>query len=735
MQNPRAFNIDPKLLDSGTEPSDRFVYTNYYVPYELRDPDRPRVVPQYRAVYIAGLAATMPAEVRERVLRAYPGILERANLLARRLESPGDHALPTVTDPSEVTSTEQLEGAFASEIGFLFLDRTRIRPEGFAVGEHLLSLSLAPGEELTIEQRTFSKRESTFEELTDQEQTADLELSSTLTSEMTESLDREQSRAVHDNKSLGARVSGEVYGVNVELGPSSAQDINTADRDTTRSSVKNSHVASSKVASRNRSQHKITFRLSTETRFEASSRRVLRNPNTYTPIDLHYFKILQRVRLAQERYGARLCWAPAVRDPAGNVEKRLQSIHDEIYKKAEQAGIGPAPNAPTPPPNAQPVITSQTVNADKWDPVWGNQRYDYEIEIKAPPGYVWDQDRPLVTSSLMFTFTGSRPAAANVVSVGAKGLNAVVFVHVGIEDNANPVKSQFWEARGLATISVSARFIPAANTQDKTYEDAVAAWRKATDEWNAKNAAAKAEAKKRADAEWAEVRAAALAQINPLHETMAVMIANMFPSQYRDDIWEIDYWDRLFDWRNAAVRLYPSWWNNKPARDKSGAPTDFINASWARLYLPIRPNAEELALKWIFAVTQSGVPPQQLATLINDLVSDFTDYRHRYFGDPVETPIVPSPGHDCPEAPEKYICLSEWHDLLPTDGTHLEVLQATTMAADDESLARAKDADDLRKAQVARINAENALRKAALDGGLGAPSTSINLNVGEQEQT
>jgi hypothetical protein len=69
--------------------------------------------------------------------------------------------------PGSVSPDQQLEMALAAEIGFLYLDRTRIRPIGFAVGEFIYSLSLAPGEEVTIDQKTFSKRESTFEDLND----------------------------------------------------------------------------------------------------------------------------------------------------------------------------------------------------------------------------------------------------------------------------------------------------------------------------------------------------------------------------------------------------------------------------------------------------------------------------------------------------------------------------------------------------------------------------------------
>src|SRR5262249_3606872 len=145
-------------------------------------------------------------------------------------------------------------------------------------------------------------------------------------------------------------------------------------------SVKNSQVASSKVAARNRSQHKTTYRVSTETRFETSSKRTIRNPNANTPIDLEYFKVMQRLQLSHERYGVRLCWAPVVPDPGADLFGRLDRVRQEIYARAAAASAGPRPTPPTPPTvSAQPPKTvTESKNADRWDPVWGGQRYDYE---------------------------------------------------------------------------------------------------------------------------------------------------------------------------------------------------------------------------------------------------------------------------------------------------------------------------------------------------------------------
>ena len=37
---------------------------------------------------------------------------------------------------------------------------------------------------------------------------------------------------------------------------------------------------------------------------------------------------------------------------------------------------------------------------------------------------------------------------------------------------------------------------------------------------------------------------------------------------------------------------------------------------------------------------------------------------------------------DCGEFKEKFICMGSWNELLPTDGTHMEMIQRISSAAD-----------------------------------------------------
>src|SRR5690606_31570134 len=98
-----------------------------------------------------------------------------------------------------------------------------------------------------------------------------------------------------------------------------------------------------------RSLHKTNFNVSTETLLESSSRRILRNPKTTTPVTLHYFKIMRRVRMQQERTGVRLCWAPFVKSPGKAVRLRMREAREQVFARAvHDLTFPPPPKEPSP---------------------------------------------------------------------------------------------------------------------------------------------------------------------------------------------------------------------------------------------------------------------------------------------------------------------------------------------------------------------------------------------------
>jgi hypothetical protein len=207
----------------------------------------------------------------------------------------------------------------------------------------------------------------------------------------------------------------------------------------------------------------------------------------------------------------------------------------------------------------------------------------------------------------------------------------------------------------------------------------------------------------------------------------------MFPSTTRDDIGEVDVWERLFDWSQASLKLYPAWWNGTELREPSLPPTHFVNASWARLFLPVRIGCEADAIRAIYQVTRGSAPNAALAQYIADVTSQLSQYRKTAFGSETEVVITPpATAGDCPAISQTFVCMGTWEETLPTDGTHIEVLQSTTIAADDDSRQRLDDATALRAQEIERLKADNALRSTVNAAGAGTVTTDVRVRLADE---
>jgi hypothetical protein len=209
-------------------------------------------------------------------------------------------------------------------------------------------------------------------------------------------------------------------------------------------------------------------------------------------VDLVYFKILQRLRLSQERFGVRFCWAPTINDPAARFFADLEQRKQAFMQCALAVDVGPPPVPPTPPASLPSTTASFLVNADHFDPVWWGQSSDYTIDIVAPVNYTWDR-QPV---TLNFGFTASRPSHAEILNTIATVSGVRLIVHVGIEDGRNPTKPEFWQAKGTATLEATAGFIANPNTAaDKLYAERFNTYLVDLNAWQARKAAAETEAR------------------------------------------------------------------------------------------------------------------------------------------------------------------------------------------------------------------------------------------------
>lgn len=606
-----------------------------------------------------------------------------------------------------------------SDVGYLFLDRTRIRPKGFAIGEHIYALSLAPGEEIVLEQKTFSKKQTTLEEQTEQEKQFDIELSSTLSTEIQEGFERQKN--LTDSWGLNLSHTGQYSSPQFPWGSVNAshtigytKNVSEASQETGRRSVKDSETASSKVASKYRTLHKTTFKISTEEGFESTSKRAIRNPNKFTPINLHYFKILQRLEMTQERYGVRLCWSPFIKDPAFNFFDQIQKGKDAIIQKA-QLTFPKKPEEPTPPsppdklPEEKKMMWSAEIEADKWSGIGlVGMRHTYQLEIPIESGYFWDGEFETIKHNLMIRTTGPLSVDNVTHKVTAypwpRDTNLIVPVHIGAPDGG-PGRHIF--------VQVGAQFkknqpVTDRANEDAKYKDDLAAYRTQLKEWNDNTAKILEQAWKDADA-WEQMM---VKSVNPITEMINQIIQKIFPPSVRDECWEIDLWQKIFDWERASYVVYPSWWSDLPMRDPTKEPTNFFNASWARLYLPVRIGMERLALRWIFGKAVETSLAKEVEDQFDKIDKDLKAKRVEWFGSDREINL--STDTKCAELEEEFLCLARWTEVMPTDGTHIEVIQSMTSTVDDNTEKDLIDTSNLRKVLLDSEKQNLELKKKAL---------------------
>lgn len=681
-----TYDIDPQTLVASPGSAVRFSFESRFVPMNFRTAGG--------VVLESGWARAMIA-LRD---------------AARAAGAAGPNAGPLPTMPD-------------GELGLLWLERTRIEPAGFRVGERLYSMSLAPGEEVVLEQNAFSERQTSYEDETESSIEQQQEYSSTLTSEIGNSLANMMSENQTRGWSIGGRVSGEIKGVTLSVEGGYQDTVSNADQTTRQTSARNAQTSVSKVAATLRSQHKITFKVSSTDRFSTDSKRTVRNPNQYTPIDLVYFKIMQALSLSRERHGVRLCWAPAVRSPGDIKANIIDSALAQFEREALARRVLPAePERPLP-PNLPPPPTLQVPETELTK--WGfflvhDMSADYTITVPIPAGFVWDGDVAALQASLFVTTLrwGNRaPAAIDLFGapqVAADGLK--VTWHAGV--NGGELDSRLF-------ITFAVRTINDVNVVDPAYQKALADWQIAHDAWSARVAELTNAAHDEAQAAFSAWLTTFDANFDPVQVLMQTFIRQGFPPDSTDEFNEVEFWSNVFDFENAVVRTYPGWWTNDPPRDPTRQPDDVINASWARLFLPIRIGKEADALRWLYARGEGQDTPE-IEIAIGDMAGQLRDYRTANFGGPGEVSLGAPDANGCPAITRPFVCLGHWDDLLPTDGTHLEVIQAVTTAMDAVSR---QTVDDAHAWTAARTGLLDAQRQATAAAGARA-DVAVTLDVG-----
>ena len=582
-----------------------------------------------------------------------------------------------------------------SEIGYLFLDRTRVRPMGFALGEHLYALGLAPGEEIILEQKSSRKETVTFEESLEREflKKMEWETERSRTTEMVESEQVASDTDTHIGGKAGVEPSSEKLPVDGNVGVDAAGDFSTAVDLSEERTTTLTRTSSLRVSNELRSTHKTIFKVSTETSFETSSRRVIHNPNETTPLTLHYFKVMQRLQLQQERFGVRLCWAPFVPKPGASLSYRIK----ELRKKFEDDAIAQLqlPPAPTPPkPDMQPEwIEGNPETVTFWGNVAFSATFSYtELQLLK----VTIPDGTLHTGRLRVKHQPILPGIH--VRLNADTINQGKNQNGEIEAEVLVYKSPGLTAYQAITVWLEAevlRTLPS-YTEDLEYQNLL----------EQHNAAIATEISAARQEAWQEAEPAVrrlIVQVDVRSELLARVI------QYLGSIIEgegdVEFWNRLIDFENIGYVLYPSYWSDGPAPFPEYDPAHILNASWARVYLPIRSvpaapgktNEEKFLYQLYRPLESKWMNQQEFNQLAADITNDLFSKQQAFAAS------GPQPVGD------------PWIETVPTDGTHVEAVLGATTAADGFTERRVEATTAIEEIRKEAILSDNSLKSRVAD--------------------
>ncbi len=614
-------------------------------------------------------------------------------------------------------------------LGILFQDRLRFRPAGLVPGDQVFSLSLAPGEEATLTQRSETKKSRSFEEIVDQEVERQLEFSSTWTTDFTQADASTESSTTSGNLGVGVGIPIEGVNININAAVSGSQ-ANSTSQNTQR--ARNLEITS-RITAKAREQHKTTFKVGTDVTEELGSKRVLRNANPSRALTLNVYKLYQKYRIILERWDAKLCLSLGLYDPGRDLREELE---EELAKLDPHVPPGACPEIP-----AGGAITSakqiDNLNATEV----GGDEYGFEMfSTVLPPGTVLSDWTFEITSWTVDDGGGNQYQAdpaeffnyggkwwfrsdADVPVIGAAGAQSNV-VNVLMPEAWGP---GWWTVRVTGTMTWYTVPSEAITTEVRTCID---------------------EEKQKILASFSADRVMQiLEEVSASRRELVfkrlfeeVLMPGYFAQGINPPMDVLERVRNFFDWNEAVIEYVP-WWMTATGRERRNLLRerllrlpgdtrsdliidDFLIASMARIYLPIKRGVEAEAVAFMLQVGNADAPS------VDACIEDFIAWRESELGAisyalPTYEQVLGSLpevataagsaawAHDWEKPRRKFLVLDEWSDLLPTDGVHLEPALSTCGSVDEYRasalLSDLEGAAAMRQAELARAELERAL--------------------------
>lgn len=598
------------------------------------------------------------------------------------------------------------------KVGIVFYDRLRFRNIGTTLGEHITTLALAPGEEVSFTQRSETVRRVGLEEELTRETEREYRLSSTWSTDWTAQEARTSNFNVGGN--LGANAQLKVPEIDfLSVGAQAGGDIGYSESNTRSTQLDYTYQLVQDIGRRMREEHRTLVSVSREQTDGFETVRRVVNDNPLRSLMLRFFKLYNKERVTLERYEAKLALNICLVNPLIGLFQDLEHQIDRVDP------ANPANYNCTPP--AAPVTETRHITIefeDPNDPVSYTSYYHIGATTATPPnsGLVFsfyetpelieweikENDSGATRTANVdqyYEFGGSietgvtGPAEMNVPATREfwiKAWNAKSFL-------GGPGIPKTWWTRRLR-FAVRLHFVPNPES-DIAYQQCIESERlRLLQELSAE----------RLDA----MIASALAPMN--EHIYRKVIQSTFMEHFSslgDSLADflIKEFRHYFDWNEAVIQTMPSWLTGQedsyyqyirtklsnvlPGYDPGRVLPRHLFASGVQVILPVRPGSEEEVLTLLTDDTVA----------VDAFVEEFCAYRRAHYGD-IDRPLpdyadilaprcdVATPDcadewdNDWEKPRRKFDVLGAWAEYTPTDGVHLEPRLSVCASGDEARL-------------------------------------------------
>ncbi len=635
------------------------------------------------------------------------GVVGGAGTAPRRLPAkPGaGKQPPLVVSPLPI---QELIG----KVGILFYDRLRFRNIGTTIGEHVTTLALAPGEEITFTQRSETLKRTTIEEELTRENEQEFRLSSTWSTDW--GAESAFSSTFNVGGDLGLSGNVQVPKVDfINVGGQVGGNIAYSETRSRNVQLNYSVQLVQDIGRRIREAHTTTVSVSTErTESFQTNRRVI-NENPLRALMLRFFKIYNKERVTLERYNAKLALNICLVNP-------LLELFQALDEQLDRVDPNNAANYSCVPP-AEPASEYRYITLDFEDPadfVAYMGYYQIGFVSANPPNadLVYSRsDTPELIGWDVKLGDTNEVYAADLAQYGNNGGSFIWGVTGPPEANIAAtrdfwvkawsdksflggagVAGAWWTKKLKFRIRMHFATDPADNLE---YQQCLEAERiRLLQELSADR-----------------LDSLVLAALQPIqsHLFRKVIEQTFLPefAAYGDhlDDFLIKEFRHYFDWNEAIIQNMPSWVTGQedalyqhirdrlsdilPGYDPGRVLPRHLFASGVQVVLPIRPGAEKEVLDMLVE--------HKLST--EKFLTQFAEFRDGHYGEiPRDLPDfadVLAPAcefatpdcsqawdHDWEKPRSRFDVLGAWSDYSPTDGLHLEPRLSVCAGGDEAQL-------------------------------------------------